>query len=236
VRERILNEIRRLTQTNGRPPGRHVFERETGIRPSVWFGNYWARWSDAITEAGLVQNVKQAKLEQAFVFEKLANACRHYGRVPTYAELRMYRKVDGEFPAHSTFTNHFPTKEQLIARFAEWIDTNGNFPDVSAMLANRTTAPSAKTSRAAAEGFVYLIRSGVYYKIGRSDTLERRVKEIRTALPEAATLVHAIHTDDPPGIEAYWHRRFSDRRTRPDAEWFQLTSSDVTAFKRRRYQ
>ena len=48
-------------------------------------------------------------------------------------------------------------------------------------------------------------------------------------------MVHTIATDDPNGIEAYWHARFQSKRVR-DTEFFNLDAGDVAAFKRRRYQ
>jgi Meiotically up-regulated gene 113 len=236
MRERIVDEIRRIASANGgKPPGRRLFELETGIRTSEWYGVIWARWSDALVEAGFAPNEKQAKLGREYLLEKCAQAFRHYGKAPTAIELRMYSKLDPEFPSHTTIGNHFGGMTNMVNKLRTWLEKRSDYADVVDLLPdllNQSTKPERVRQRV--DGHVYLLQSSNYYKIGRSDELERRVKEIRIGLPEAVKLVHAIRTDDPAGIEAYWHRRFAPRRAH--GEWFKLTAQDVSAFKRRKFQ
>lgn len=232
MRETILQDIRALARANdGQPPGSQSFERETGIREHAWRGVYWARWSDALKEAGFAPNQWHGKSDTSVILQRYIEAARHYGHLPTASELALYRKTKTDLPSTKAIFRHFGSKDELLSNLRTWVEDKSDLRDIADMLGIET---EKATNSAAHHGLVYLIRSGAHYKIGRSDEIERRVKEIRVAQPEAASLVHAIRTDDPSGIEAYWHRRFSDRRA--NGEWFKLTAADVAAFKRRKFQ
>lgn len=234
MRERILSEIRRLTEANsGKPPGRQAFETATGIRYHEWYGVYWARWGDAVREAGFTANKLQTKLVKDTLLQCIAEAYRHFGRAATRGDLRLYGRDRPGFPSHSAISSQFSGID-LKTAVREWASKNPDFSDVVALLPDAIATERKIRTQKPKDGSVYLIRSGLFYKIGRSDEIERRVKEIRIALPEAATLVHTITTDDPPGIEAHWHRRFADKRA--NGEWFKLAAADVLAFKRRKFQ
>jgi hypothetical protein len=236
MRDHIIKEIRRLAaQNGGQAPGNQAFVSATGIREGKWRGKYWARWGDALSEAGFKPNQWTVKTDLHTIISGVISACRHYGRFPTNAEIEMLRLSDRSIPAPNVIKSNFGRRPELIAALAEFIGKAPEYADVLAMLPEvaSTRAPFPNGAKPV-DGHVYLIKSGDFYKIGRSDELERRVKEIRIALPDAATLIHAITTDDPPGIEAYWHRRFADRRA--NGEWFKLMPDDLKAFMRRKFQ
>jgi len=234
MRDHIIKEIRRLAEGNGgQPPGEIAFVRETGIASHQWRGKMWARWSDALVEAGFRPNKWTERLDSDEVLNGVIAACRHYGRWPTRSEIQLHRQGEPSIPSDLAIRRHFGRQSGLIAALRKraedpaYADIGLMLPEIPEPLDRSTTGPSA-------DGFVYLIRSGDFYKIGRSDDLERRVKQIAVALPDKAVLVHSIRTDDPPGIEAYWHRRFADHRA--NGEWFRLTSLDVSAFRKRKFQ
>lgn len=237
MRASIVAEIKRLAETDGgRAPGSRAFELETGIKRAQWLGVFWARWSDAVLEAGCTVKEYQQRYDTGTVLAHVVDATRHYGHLPTVAEMRLYRRQHPAFPNDKTVSNHFPTKRALAAAIRRAAATDASLLDLLPMLppeGSRGDARHTPVSRVTSDGWVYLIKSGSHYKIGRGDNLERRVKQIRFALPEPGTLVHAIRTDDPSGIEAYWHRRFDAARM--NGEWFRLTGANVAAFKRRKF-
>ncbi|MFC0219030.1 GIY-YIG nuclease family protein [Pseudochelatococcus lubricantis] len=236
MRDFILQEIRRLASANGgQAPGQKLFAKETGIAEHQWRGRFWARWGDALTEAGFKPNDWTGKSDANAVLSGLIAACRHYGRLPTNSELEMLRRTDPSVPHPNVIKSSFGRRSDMIAALAKHVATDTALSDVAVMLPEQSNdALQRQPVSKSVEGFVYLIKSGDFYKIGRSDDAERRFKQITIALPDKAELFHTIRTDDPSGIEAYWHRRFDDRRA--NGEWFKLTAQDVAAFRRRKFQ
>jgi hypothetical protein len=241
-KETILREIKRTAEQNGGVPlGKERFASETGIQP--WeVTRFWVRWGDAVREAGYSPNQLQRTLDTFDILAKLVSFIRELGYFPVNAELRMKARQSPDFPSHSVWTSKFGNKQQLAAAVLKYAAGQVGYEDVAVIcgpIAGDCTSgkesdeDEAEQDPADEFGFVYLLKAGRYYKVGRSNAFGRREREIALQLPEKATTVHTIRTDDPAGIEAYWHRRFEERRR--NGEWFELSSEDVRAFKRRKF-
>lgn len=216
--------------------GRTRFLSETGIRETDWSGKYWARWSDAISEAGFLPNSLNAALDGNELLEKLAALVRELGHFPVATELKLRGRIDSTFPNFKTFDRFGPKAKRVAAlcKFARLrgyddvveICGGGELLGVSADDFNNTDTDVS------APGYVYLLKHGTgrEFKIGRTNNPIRREGEIRIELPQKLEPIHVIETDDPPGVEAYWHRRFANKRLKN--EWFALSASDVRAFRR----
>lgn len=213
----ILDEIKRTAEANGgQPLGRQRFYAETGIKETDWSGKYWVRWSDALREAGYSPNQFQSAYDEQFLLEKLATLVQELGHFPVIAELKLRARQDVEFPSHNTFAR-FGGKAKLTTRLAAFCQQQGGYEDVVAICTpiSSNGGPEAlhsTTEKYETFGFVYLLKAGRYYKIGRTNAVRRRERELAIQLPERAVILHSIKSDDPAGIEAYWHKRFIDRR------------------------
>jgi hypothetical protein len=233
----ILDEIIRTADLNGGIAlGRERFLQETGIKESDWLGKFWARWSDAVKEAGCVPSKLNAPMEEGALLERYVEFIRELGRLPVVSELKLRAKQTPGFPSHNTFRK-FGDKAQRVAKLIAYCEKMPDHADVLTIARAAATddveAPPDEDSREETIGFVYLLKANRHYKIGRSSSFERRSRELAIQLPERAATVHVIRTDDPIGIELYWHRRFESKRR--NGEWFELSAQDVKAFKRRKF-
>jgi len=238
TKEHILSEIQR-TSRDGAALGKELFEKETGIKESDWSGIFWTRWSDAVQEAGFEPNEFQGALPEKYLIECLVAVIEDFGHFPTWAELKLKCRQDPDLPSVSVF-NRLGRKGDRARRVVEYCEANPEHSNLIELVAPHATPvdqneESAGDPNVAIDGYVYLIQHGNRreYKIGKTFNPIRREGEIRLAMPETVTPIHTIRTDDPSGIEAYWHNRFKSKRL--EGEWFSLTAEDVRAFKKRKY-
>jgi hypothetical protein len=234
-KERIIEEIQRTAKENGGYPlGKQQFSQETGIKQYDWLGRYWARWNDAIAEAGLSPNKLQSAIDEKILFEKYIDLIRELGHLPVEGELRLKKRRDDTFPSSRTYSSRFASKLDLINKLDAYCAERDDCKDISQLfkdyLTNNPVTSEEDENLKEKLGYVYLLKMGRSYKIGKTFNPIRREGEIVLQLPEKSEPIHYIETDDPSGIEKYWHTRFAEKRK--EGEWFVLTPADIRAFKR----
>jgi hypothetical protein len=235
-KEHILQEIKRTAEENGGVPlGWRKFVQETGIREADWLGKHWARWSDALREAGYTPNQMTTAYDASFMFEQFVALARELGKLPVKGDFLMKARRDSAFPNPKTF-DRFGSRAELVKGVMDYCQGRAGYEDIVLLCEGHTPrsndGPEISDPAHVEMGEVYLMKSGKFYKIGRSNAAGRREYELAIQLPEKLKTVHVIRTDDPSGIEAYWHKRFESKWK--NGEWFDLGAADVAAFKRRK--
>lgn len=238
TKEDIIAEIRRLAPERGGRISIRAFCSATGIPEHQILGAHWSTWNEALTEAGiLTSSFFQPKTQDASVIEAFVQLVHRLKKWPTQTDLLLERRRNRSFPSVPVVRR---VKRELpfASRIVSYCSGRTDLVDVLRIAAEVAKSEKAETPvpiRASIHGYVYMMRSGRRYKIGHTNSPSRRHRDVRLDLPDPTTVVHTIATDNPVGIEAYWHGRFSSKRVR-DTEFFSLEASDVAAFKRRKYQ
>lgn len=234
-KESIVRTYRELVKASGGAlVGREVFLRETGISRYHFGGGYWRNWSAFQAELGYTPNTPTPRIEDETILASFAQLALELGHIPTEADTLLKRKRDSSFPGKGSF-RRWGSREAMLAMVAEYCRELPRFSPVVELLdRGGSVAIDARLKSQKVAGYVYLLRSGKHFKLGRTNATGRRLRELAIQLPQKPDTVHVIETDDPEGIEQYWHRRFADKRH--GGEWFTLTADDVRAFKRRRFQ
>lgn len=238
--QKILGAVKRLAVENGgEPPGERAFYSQSGLTLIHLRRAGFANYGEARERAGFGRGAMQGSYSEDELFEPLARLTRDKGRFPTKGEIDVARFATGtpSYSAYSRSTRRGPLRE----RFVEWCGSRPEFADVAELLQRHAAPPNRSPqapSRKLVTGFVYLLRygsTGRDFKIGCTDNVDRRESQIDMMSPTDVRRIHVIETDDPSGIERYWHERFASKRIK-NKEIFRLTPEDVAAFKRRKYQ
>ena len=231
IKQEIITKIKNIAERDGKAPGREKFQAETGVKPHAWRGRIWRTWTDALAEAGFGANEYQVAYSSDDLLRLVGDIAKELGRFPTSGDLEYELPRRDRAPSAATLLSRWKMAE-LADAVADYAVRCGD--SVVATYAKEYVPPrrarAEDAATGAALGYVYMQRHGTDYKIGHTNSLNKRGRQIQIELPQEIELVHSILTDDPTGIESYWHRRFSSKRTR--GEWFKLTKADVAAFKR----
>ncbi len=236
-KQSIIDAYNQLTQNHGgKVVGEGIFKRETEISPYYWRGGYWRSWSAFQKDAGHTPNKPTEKIDDKILFRRLAELILEIEDIPTQADLRLKRKEDESFPSDDAF-RRLGEKHTLMKKLSVFCKDNLEYEVVSEIIANYFKDNVSESKRATEEdnidyGFVYLMKSGPDYTIGKSNHTGRRSYEHERKLPKKIKTIHTIKTDDPFGVESYWHNRFKAKRTETDGSWYRLSASDVKSFKR----
>ena len=191
-----------------------------------------------LLKLGYTPNKMQSAYDENALIKQVVSFIREIGKFPTSADFRLKAYKTRNFPSHSTIHHRLGHKPKMVTKILRYCKEHSEYLDVYEICEEIPITMEQKTEHYPKEadielGYVYLIKSGRYYKIGSSRNVGRRSYELDIKLPENIEILHQISTDDPNGIENYWHNRFKDRRKK--GEWFDLSGSDISAFKRRKF-
>lgn len=78
-------------------------------------------------------------------------------------------------------------------------------------------------------GLVYLIQSDIFYKIGYTIDLDKRLRSLQTGNPKPLTVAAVVEIDHPARLENELHRMF--RHLQISGEWFRLDDEYVQQCK-----
>ena len=231
-RDDILAAYRQFAQSTAddRPPGMNQFLRAyPEVSQHAFRSGFWRTWRSFQTEAGVAPNTINARHPDQEVVASLARLARTLDRVPSSDDVAFARRHDKSFPSDGairTRASTLPKRAELLRAFCE---QNTDWQDVLSLLPAAVDRDRAPVSVGKIMGYVYLMKDGSRFKIGHTNSVGRREAEAATWLINAR-IIHDISTDDPEGVERYWHRRFEPKSI--EREWFALDAVDVAAFRR----
>jgi hypothetical protein len=97
-------------------------------------------------------------------------------------------------------------------------------------LENERYKKTIKKENKKISGYIYIIQSGNYYKIGRSRNKKDRIKKYITENPNEINILMCEKVTDYIKTEAHLLNKFKNKKHR--GEWFSLNKTDINIIKK----
>lgn len=213
----LLTDLKEVAKANKEKITLKKYNQK-GIYNSDTFIKRFGTWNKALAKAEISERISRNPSREV-LFENLKKVWDYLGRNPRGREM----SKDPSKWAQDAYIHFFGSWKNTLKKFELWIleikdEVNSDLPVLS---------PKNTISH------VYLIKGNEFYKIGKTDDLGRRLRELQTQGEYEQTYKHIILTEDPYGIETYWHKRFKDKRRKNGGkytDWFDLNDEEVKIF------
>jgi hypothetical protein len=194
----ILSKIKELAEENGgKPPGLKNFTKITSIKSNQICGKYWARWNDAVIEAGFKPNHLPEGHSEDFLCSKLAEFIKESGRYPARGEISHRAFNDKSFPGISCYINTLGCRFVAAKKVLDYCSAREGLNDV-AEICNKIYQDGIAEDEEYANYF-----EGIKYFIGLEKTAKNQYLFTARQKPyminqlklEGKTIVHQIAAD-----------------------------------------
>ncbi len=235
----VMDTYRKQVNVHGKLLSQADFMRQTRISAYHWEGGYWRSWSEFQAALGFTPNKRKTKTPDGVLLRRYAELALELKRLPRYTDMKVRRRQDPSFPCDATYYL-FGGHARFMLKLEAFCEGKPEFAPVAAMLDERRSQYIARQRNGTrgVRGFVYLCRAGEpqlrTYRLGHERGGYKRVRRLAQRMRVLPDTIHVIDTDDPQGIESYWHARF--RPYRMGENVYHLDWNDVLAFRLRRFQ
>lgn len=101
---------------------------------------------------------------------------------------------------------------------------NNKIPILIDYFQKRELKERKKEERKEEKGYIYIIKSNLYYKIGKAKDIKQRYKDIEITNPDIE-LIYSKEFENYHKIEKDLHKKFKEKHYK--GEWFKLNSEDI---------
>jgi hypothetical protein len=138
-----------------------------------------------LREAGFEANQRKMAYPREYRAEQMIALIRELGHFPTRAEMRLKRRTDPAFPDANIYYR-LGNRAAIVEFIQDSCSGREEYADIVDVCNPSRLAKQSPDSRVTSDpdlGFVYLLKSGRFYKIGRSNAAGRRERELAIQLP-----------------------------------------------------